>query len=259
MVDLETTLKIRGHSIQLYEGGAGPPLLYLHGAGTYWWLPAHDLLAARHHVYLPVHPGFGESTGLDEVDDIEDLVFHTLDVLDELGRERVDVVGLSLGGWLAAELALRQPQRVGRLVLVDAAGLRLPDVPAGELFLATPAESRALLFAEPTGPVALAAIPDTPPPPDRMVRILRGREAAARLLWNPHVRYRKLGARLGRIKALTLVLWGANDRLLPPAYGEAFARGIPRARLVTIDRCGHLPPVEQPERFAEAVLGFLNA
>jgi pimeloyl-ACP methyl ester carboxylesterase len=255
----ERTLKVRGKSVQLFEGGDGPPVLYLHGAGTYWWLPGHDRLAARRHVYLPAHPGFGDSTGAEDIEDIEDLVFHTLDVLDELALERVDVVGLSLGGWCAVELALRQPQRVNRLVLVDAAGLRLRDVPTPDLFLATPAESRELLFADPKGPIAMAAIPDTPPAPEKMVYILRGREAAARLLWNPHVRYRKLMSRLDRVKRPTLVVWGAQDRLFPLPYGEAFARGIPGAKLVTIDRCGHLPPVEQPERFAEAVLDFLNA
>jgi pimeloyl-ACP methyl ester carboxylesterase len=145
------------------------------------------------------------------------------------------------------------------MVLVNAAGLRLPGVPMADLFLATPAESRELLFADPKGPIAMAAIPDTPPPPEKMVLILKGREAAARLLWNPHVRYRKLRSRLDRIKTPTLVLWGAQDRLIPLPYGEAYAGGIPGATLVTIDRCGHLPPVEQPERFAEAVLGFLGA
>jgi pimeloyl-ACP methyl ester carboxylesterase len=259
MAGSEKTLGVRGKSIQLYEGGDGPPLLWLHGAGTYWWLPAHDRLAARHRVLAPVHPGFGASTGVEEIDDIEDLVFHTLDVLDALGLDRVDVAGVSLGGWIAAELALRQPQRVKRLVLVDAAGLRLPDVPTPDLFLATPAESRELLFADPRGPVAMAAIPDTPPPPDKMVLIMKGREAAARVLWNPHVRYRKLRSRLDRIKAPTLVLWGAEDRLFPFPYGEAWAKGIPVARLVTLDRCGHLPHLEAPDRFADAVLDFLKA
>ncbi len=259
MAGSEKTLKVRGQSIQLYEGGGGPPLLYLHGAGTYWWLPAHDRLAARHRVLAPVHPGFGASTGVEEIEDIEDLVFHTLDVLDALGLDRVDVVGSSLGGWIAAELALRQPQRVHRLVLVDAAGIRLPDVPTPDLFLATPPESRELLFADPRGPIAMAAIPDTPPPPEKLVLIMKGREAAARVLWNPHVRYRKLRSRLDRIKTPALVVWGAQDRLFPLAYGEAWAKGLPNARLVTIDRCGHLPLVEAPERFAEATLDFLKA
>lgn len=259
MAGSEKTLAVRGKSIQLFEGGGGPPLLYLHGAGTYWWLPAHDRLATRHRVLAPVHPGFGASTGVEEIDDIEDLVFHTLDVLDELQLDRVDVVGTSLGGWIAAELAVRQPQRLRHLVLVNAAGLRLPDVPTPDLFLATPPESRELLFANPRGPIAMAAIPDTPPPPDKMVLIMKGREAAARVLWNPHVRYRKLMSRLHRITTPTLVLWGADDRLFPLPYGQAYHKGIAGSRLVTIDGCGHLPHIEASDRFAEAVLDFLKA
>ena len=259
MAGSEKTIKVRGKSIQLYEGGGGPPVLYLHGAGTFWWLRAHDLLAARHRVVAPVHPGFGASTGVEEIEDIEDLVFHTLDVLDELKLDRVDIVGGSMGGWIAAELALRQPQRVNHLVLVNSAGIRLSDVPTPDLFLASLPEAREMLFADPRGPIAMAAMPDTPPPPEKMVLIMKGREAAARVLWNPHVRYRKLKSRLDRIKVPTLVVWGAEDRLFPLAYGEAFAKGIPGARLVTIERCGHLPLVEAPEKFAAAVLDFLKA
>ena len=254
----ERTLTVRGKAIQLSEGGDGPPVLYLHGAGTFWWIPAHDLLARRHHVFAPVHPGFGTSTGVEEIEDIEDLVFHYLDVLDALKLDRVDVIGTSMGGWIAAELALRQPQRVRKLVLVDAAGLRLSDVPTPDFFLATVPEARELLFADPRGPIAMAAMPDTPPPPEKMVMIMKGREAAARILWNPHVRYRKLKSRLDRIKNPTLVLWGADDKLLPLAYGQAYQKGIPGARLVVIDKCGHLPHVEAPDRFADAVLDFLE-
>src|SRR5687768_18536222 len=105
----------------------------------------------------------------------------------------------------------------------------------------------------------MAAIPDTPPPPEKMVLIMKGREAAARVLWNPHVRYRKLKSRLDRIKVPTLVVWGADDKLFPLAYGEAFAKGIPGARLATIPRCGHLPLVEAPDKFASIVLDFLKA
>jgi pimeloyl-ACP methyl ester carboxylesterase len=101
-------------------------------------------------------------------------------------------------------------------------------------------------------------VPDVPPP-DRVETALRGREAAARLLWNPHVQYRKLTSRLHRVKAPTLIVWGAEDRLLPPALGEAYQRGIAGSRLVSLERCGHLPPLEQPERFADVVLSFLGA
>jgi pimeloyl-ACP methyl ester carboxylesterase len=220
-------------------------------------MPVHDLLARRRRVILPVHPGFGASEGFEAVETMEDLVFHTLDVLDALGLDRVDVAGLSLGGWLAAELALRHPGRVARLVLVDAAGVRVPGVPRGDPFMLPPPRVRALMFHDPTSPVAQALLPDAPPP-DRIEAVLRGREAAARLLWNPAQQYRKLTGRLWRIGAPTLVVWGREDQAIPLAYGEAYARGIPGARLVVLDRCGHLPPFEHPERFAEVVLDFLG-
>jgi pimeloyl-ACP methyl ester carboxylesterase len=253
----ERALSVHGRRVQFFEGGAGRPLLYLHGAGTFWWMPVHDLLARRRRVLLPVHPGFGASEGLETIEMMEDLVFYTLDVLDTLGLDKVDVVGLSLGGWLGAELALRHPGRVDRLVLVDAAGLRLPGVPMGNPFMMPPPKVRELMFYDPTSPVALALLPDTPPP-ERVETVLRGREAAARLLWSPAQQYRKLTSRLWRIGAPTLVVWGREDRLIPLAYGEAYAGGIPGARLEVLDRCGHLPPFEHPERFAELVLGFLD-
>jgi len=254
----ESTLRIGGKVIQLFSGGDGSPLLYLHGAGTFWWMPVHDLLAARFRVVIPVHPGFGRSEGLDEIETMEDLVFHTTDVMDALGIDRADVVGLSLGGWLAAELALRHPARVKHLVLVDAAGTRVPGVDRPDLFMAPVARARELLFADPTSSLATALLPDVPPP-DRVETMLRGREAAARLLWNPHVQYRKLTSRLHRIKTPTLIVWGERDRLVPRAYGEAYHRGIAGSKLVTIEGCGHLPPLEAPERFAEVVLEFLRS
>jgi pimeloyl-ACP methyl ester carboxylesterase len=258
MAGREETLQIGGRAIQLFTGGSGAPLLYLHGAGVYWWMPVHDLLAARRRVLIPVHPGFGASQGFEEIEGMDDLVFHALDVMDALGLPQADVVGLSLGGWLAAELALRHPNRVRRLVLADAAGTRVPGVERPDLFMAGPARARGLLFADPDSKLARQIVPDAPPP-ERLEAALRGREAAARLLWNPHVAYRKLTSRLGRITAPTLVVWGAQDRVLPLPFGEAYQRGIPGARLVTLDGCGHLPPIEQPERFAGIVLDFLSA
>jgi len=252
----EDLLRVGGHDIQLFSGGDGPPLVYFHGAGVYRWTAAHERLAARRRVLVPVHPGFGRSPAREEIETMEDLVFHALDVLDALGLGRVDMVGLSLGGWLAAELAVRHPERVGRLVLVDAAGTRVPGVERPDLFLCPPAKARALLFANPDSELARTVVPDVPPPED-VETALRGREAAARLLWNPHGPYRKLTSRLHRVKAPTLIVWGAEDRLLPLALGEAYRCGIAGSRLVTLDKCGHLPPLEQPERFADVVLTFL--
>lgn len=253
----ERALTVHGRRIQLFEGGSGRPLLYLHPAGSIWWTPVHDLLARRRRVVLPVHPGCGTSEGLEAIETIEDLVFHTLDVLDTLGLDRVDVIGHSLGGWLGAELALRHPARMSRLVLVDAVGVRVPGVPMGDPFMLPPPKVRELLFYDPTSPVARTLIPDAPPP-ERLETLLRGREAAARLLWNPAQQYRKLTSRLWRIRVPTLVVWGREDRAVPLAYGEAYAQGIPGAMLEVLDRCGHLPPFEHPERFAKLALGFLE-
>jgi pimeloyl-ACP methyl ester carboxylesterase len=102
----------------------------------------------------------------------------------------------------------------------------------------------------------MTLVPDVPPP-DRLETVLRAREAAARLLWNPHQQYRKLTSRLGRIKAPTLIVWGEKDRLIPLPFGVAYHHGIPGSKLVTVEDCGHLPPFEQPERFADIVLAFL--
>jgi pimeloyl-ACP methyl ester carboxylesterase len=257
MASQERSLLLEGKNIQLFEGGTGSPLLYLHGAGTFWWMPVHDLLARSFQLYLPVHPGFGNSQGGDEIETIEDVVFHYIALLDLLGIAKVSVIGLSLGGWIAAELALRRPDRVERLVLVNAAGLRVEGAPTAEFFMATPAQLRPLLFAQPDSDLAKSLIPDVPPP-ERLEMALRGREAAARLLWNPHFAQRKLRSRLHRIQTPTLVIWGKQDGLLPLAHGQAFAAGIPNARLVILDGCAHVPPFEQPESFVATVLPFLQ-
>ena len=120
-----------------------------------------------------------------------------------------------------------------------------------------PPKVRELMFHDPTSAVARAIIPDAPPP-ERLEMVLRGREAAARLLWSPAHQFRKLTGRLWRIGAPTLVVWGREDRLIPLAYGEAYARGIAGARLEVLDRCGHLPPFEHPERLTRLVLDFLD-
>jgi pimeloyl-ACP methyl ester carboxylesterase len=219
-------------------------------------MPVHELLARTFHVYLPVHPGFGDSAGGDEVEEVTDLVFHYVALLDALKLTTAPVVGLSLGGWIAAELALRRPDRVDRLVLVNAAGLRVPEAPMAEFFMATPAQLRPLLFARPDSDLALTLAPDAPPP-ERLAMALRAREAAARLLWNPHFAQRKLSSRLHYIQTPTLVIWGKHDRLIPLAHGQAYADGIPGARLEVLDDCAHLPPFEQPELFVQTVSPFL--
>jgi len=255
------TLEVGGKQIRLLVGGRGPGILYLHSAGADLdWLDAHERLAARFTVYVPAHPGFAESTGLDEVDDILDLVLHYADLQDACGLRGAPVVGTSFGGWIAAELAALYPERVGRLVLVDAVGLWLDAYPIAEIFGTTPPELAQKMFHDQHHPIAalmhafttISAIPEEIALPQ--MRIL---EAVAKIGWNPYLHDPKLARRLRRVTAKTLVVWGQQDGITPLPYGERWRDLIPGARLEVIERCGHLPPVERPEEFARAVGAFL--
>jgi pimeloyl-ACP methyl ester carboxylesterase len=254
------TLDVRGRTELLYEAGEGAPLLYLHGladvhAATADWLPAHRLLAAERRLIAPAHPGCSASTGLRDVDSLEDLVFHYLDLLDALVLERVDVVGNCLGGWIAAELAIRRPERIRRLALVGATGLYVPGASIGDVFMfslrrdgADLSDLRALLFARADAPAALEVYPDRRL--DTPVEVLRYKAMsfAGRIGWTPPYLYdRKLRGHLWRVSCPTLVLWGRDDRMVPLAHGRDLARRIAGAQLEVIDGWGHdLPDALMP-------------
>ncbi len=160
VVPAEEFLELAGGRVHLLRGGTGEPVLFLHAAGGAGeWLPFHGLLAsAGFEVIAPDHPGFGKSDEFPEAEAMDDLVFHYLDVLDALGLDRPHVVGASFGGWIAAELAVYAPHRIGSLTLLSAAGLRLPEHPVTDLFLLPPAKVAATLFHNPAARAA-AALP----------------------------------------------------------------------------------------------------
>jgi|GraSoiStandDraft_16_1057320.scaffolds.fasta_scaffold237511_2 pimeloyl-ACP methyl ester carboxylesterase len=254
----EDRIDVHGATVQYLHGGSGAPLLYLHSAGgEIAWLPFFDLLARQFTIYVPASPGFAGSTGLERIDTIEDLVFHTVDVLDALGLEQPSVVGLSFGGWLAAELAVHHPHRVRRLVLVSAVGLRVDGAPVADLFAASPTAARGLVFRDPDSPLARQFIPDQPSP-EQLEAALKAGEATARVGWNPFLHDPKLRDRLYRVKAPTRVIWGDSDRLVPIAHGKAYRDSIAGADLKIVPGCGHAPPFELPEETARLVLDFLQ-
>jgi pimeloyl-ACP methyl ester carboxylesterase len=249
-------VELNGKKIQVTLGGAGKPLVYLHSAGGETdWLPFHEALAKSFRVMAPAAPGFALSTGLDQIDDIHDLAWHTIDLLEALKLEHVPLVGFSLGAWLAAQVAIYRPSLVSRLVLVNAAGLRLPEAPMAELFIDDLDDLRELLFHDPRDPAAELALPSSLEDP-RILHWLRAREATARLGWNPYLHDPKLPLHLHRIECPTLVLWGREDKLIPLAHGKHYAASIPNARLEALDRCGHMLPFEQPKAFAAQVAAF---
>lgn len=247
-------ITIAGTRIRLRSAGEGPTVLFLHGANGVNWLPGHDLLAARCRLLVPEHPGWGEEELAGGMEGIDDLVYFYLDFLDELGLDRIHLVGHSLGGWLAAEIAVGHAHRLRTLTLLDAAGLWLPETPMPDLFALSPEESARLANYDPA--LAEAQIAAAANNPEVRAAQARARIAFARIAWNPYLHNPRLPARLHRVRVPALVVWGAEDRIIPPAYGEAWVRLLPHARLVTIPACGHSPPREQPRAFADALLGF---
>jgi pimeloyl-ACP methyl ester carboxylesterase len=257
-------LRLGGHP---RGGGGGEPLVYLHSAAGETTHAALEDLAGDHAVFVPVFPGFGSSEGIERIDDMEDAVFHLLDVLDLLGLGAPVVMGLSLGAWMAAELATRAPERVGRLILVSPVGLHIEGAPVAQLFGRSPGELAEDLYADQSHPMAqmMHSLSEWVGDPTRMVELpmelllplWQSMSATAKVGWNPYLHNPKLGGRLRRVTAPTLVVAGSADRFLPRAHPEAFAAGIPGARLLLVDGAGHMVPLERPVEFTAAVRQFL--
>jgi pimeloyl-ACP methyl ester carboxylesterase len=256
MTYIDETVAVRGRHVRLYRGGEGPPLLFLHDAFCPSWLPLHEKLAASHEVFVPMHPGFaGSEESFDEFEEMEDLVFHYLDLCAVLGLQRPTLAGASFGGWIAAEWAARYSHTIEKLILIDALGVRVPEAPTPDILSLDPAAMRQTLFSDPASSLAVETIPDTPKA-DNIVSTILARHALARFAWqfpdNPRLlRY------LYRIQVPTLILWGERDGFVPVAHGRAYHEGISGSEFKTIPSAGHLPHIEAPESCADVMSSFL--
>jgi pimeloyl-ACP methyl ester carboxylesterase len=252
----ESLHDVGGRATRIARSGRGRSLLWLHDTRGNRWTPGHDALVRRHEVIAPSLPGFDDSTTLGRIDGPDDVVFWLLDLWDAVGLERPVLLGCGLGGWIAAEFAARYPERLSRLVLVDAYGLQVDGALAADEFALTPPMLRPLVFAEPEASLAREWLPDAESP-ERIESALHARVAAARLAWQfPYCP--KLRGRLARAKVPALILWGAQDQLVPPAHAHAYAASLPDARVVVLPGAGHYPWLETPDRFAEEVERFLG-
>jgi pimeloyl-ACP methyl ester carboxylesterase len=252
------TIEVAGRPTVIMSGGAGEPFVYLHSTlgESFMWLPFYQAFSKQYRVLVPTHPGFGQSGGFDQIDTIEDMAYHYVELFDALGLEEVIIGGVSLGGWIAAEFAVRWPERVKKLWIADAPGLWVEDQPLGDLFrlMQSRRRLRELLFDEPEGAMASLVIKEEPDEPT-MLKAYQAMTVLARLVWErPYDP--KLAARLRRIACPTLLLWGEHDRLVPPAYGEAYKQYLPHAELKFIAGCGHLPMFEREREFVDAVMQF---
>jgi pimeloyl-ACP methyl ester carboxylesterase len=251
----------RGAQVRVLEGGTGAALVFLHGAGGLFpENPFLDELAKRYHVYAPELPGYGDSSGEELLDDMLDFALHGWDVVTALGLQRPHLVGHSMGGMIAAEMACIAPNDVRKLVLVNAAGLWIPEHPIPDLFALLPFEFANLLFHDPVAGATLLTggldFSNLQAVADFYIGNAKRMGMAGKILFP--IPNRGLARRLYRLTAPTALLWGKSDTLIPPVYAEKWKALIPTARLVMIDQAGHMLPYEQPTAFADAISEFIG-
>ncbi|HYS56557.1 MAG TPA: alpha/beta hydrolase [Burkholderiales bacterium] len=247
-------VEVDGCRINLRRGGSGEPLLYLHGAGgAPAVLPFMEKLAQRFDVLVPEHPGFGASDEPEWLENMHDLAYFYLDVLKSLELCGVHLVGSSLGGWLALEMAVRDASRLKSLVLVGPAGISVRGVSPGDVFLWSPEELARNLFFDPALAEKMIAQPMTP---ELLDVSLKNRHTVARLGWEPRMHDPFLRKWLHRVSVPVKIVWGEGDKILPVAYASEFKRLMPGAEVEIIPRCGHLPQAERPEEFCDIVMRF---
>jgi pimeloyl-ACP methyl ester carboxylesterase len=252
------------------EGAEAPmPVIYLHSAmGEHPGLDLIDRIAEQHPVVAPLFPGFPGSEGLEHIDDMDDAVFHLLDLWDRLGLQAPAVVGLSLGGWMAAEMATRYPEKVGALVLVNPAGLYLPGHPIKDIFGRSPGAIVEDVFYDQSHPVAQAMHElseltadvgrTIEIPMEVVLPVATTLAAVAKLAWDPYLHNPKLPKRLWRVSSPTLVVHSAEDGLIPPAHCDYYATHIAGARKVEVPEAGHMLPWEKPKELATLIHDFIG-
>ena len=255
----EETISVGGIRVQAWVGGRGAPLLVLHGAGgNRGWRRWMDLVSERYTVWAPTHPGFGESGDAEWMESVDDLARFHLWFIEAARLDRPHVLGHSIGGWTAAEMATMSPGAVDRLVLVSATGLKPETGEILDVFYHSDAELRDMIVHDPTTVPEWAELFGRPPSARDLELADRNREMTARLAWKPYMHNPRLERFLPRVENPTLIVWGREDRFVPVGCGEQYRRLLPNATLAVLARCGHLVPIEHPDAFARLVLDFLG-
>lgn len=244
--------------VQLFRRGFGTPVLFLHGIdGLDPTARFLHLLSERFDVIAPSHPGFDNSQLPEHCNRVDDIAFLYLDLIDQLGLRELIVIGASLGGWIAAEIASWCSHALSKLVLAGPIGIKsedrvTPEIP--DIFIRRPEATAELLYHDP----ARRALDSGPLSEEKLAVTGRNREMLARYVWEPYMHNPKLHHRLHRIRVPTLILRGASDGIISPAYIEAYSRMLPGSRIETIPAAGHEPQLEQPEEFVNRVVAFIT-
>lgn len=252
------SVAINGQPCRVWEKGEGAPLVFLAGfGGLPRWTECLDQLAARRRVIAPSLPGFPGTTEIGPLYTHLDWLLAAHDLIGGAGLERCDLMGVSLGGALAADVAALWPDLVDRLILVSPLGLFDEKEPSTDLFAQRPDELPQLLCADPKRYLAHIAAPEGADPVEWMVATTRAREAAARLLWP--LGDAGLASRLHRVTNDTLLVWGASDRVIPASYRARFVDSISgKTQVEIVEGAGHLVDVDVPAKMLDRVEAFLG-
>lgn len=254
-------VEVNGTDIEMFVTGSGSPLLFLHGLeGVEGAAPFLKALASDFTIYAPTHPGFGTSALPERFDQVDDLGYFYLDLMDKLALDHPTVIGTSFGGWVATEVLTKQPDRASELILISPLGLTTAyrrEQYVADIFMMSRQElgSRLQLGEPPLGSdfPALAKLPE-----ERLKRLMRNDEALSHYGWTPYMCNPKLLGRIHRISCPTLLIWGEGDSIVTPAYRDAFTKALPRAEVIVIQEAGHRVHADQPAKLATHATDFAN-
>lgn len=254
----KSMVTVSGHQVEMHKAGSGPPLLFLHGGGGFGTFnPTTSPLAEKFTVYAPAHPGFFGSERPEWLYTVVDLAHFYKDMVQELGLENYVLVGHSVGGWVAAEMAAMDHRNIKGLVLIDAAGVRPENGEIAEVFMVSTETRLKLAFHDPSQVPSYDVI-SAEPTPEAATAIHANMEMLSRLCWRPYLHNPSLPHYLGGVKSPALVIWGKQDAIIPVECGEMYAKLLPNATLKSIDNCGHNPQMEKPDEFNLAMAAFLG-
>jgi pimeloyl-ACP methyl ester carboxylesterase len=259
--DTTAPVEVSGVAIEMTTRGQGRPLVFLHPGHPSGRLDSaaavFSLLARNARVLAPTHPGFGATPAPRELTTIDDLAYLYLDLFEALDLNDVVLVGAQLGGFIAAQIAVKSTARISHLVLADAFGIKVSDRETrdiADIYAITDKHLAELAWAEPR-----TVTRDTKTLPEaELVLMARSRESTGRYAWSPFMHDPKLRQRLHRVRVPTLVLWGAADMVARPDYGRAYAAAIPGAKFQLIEGAGSFPHLEAPQAFAQAIADFIR-
>jgi pimeloyl-ACP methyl ester carboxylesterase len=254
-----TQVSVGGAQVEMFSGGSGPPLLFLHGAGgSSGWQAYHEELSKTHTVYVPSQPGFNGTERPSWLNTITDLAHFNLEMIQVLGLDQYILMGSSMGAWVAAEMAAMSATGLKGLILVDAAGIKPEEGEITEIFMVSSAARLQQRFHDPS------QVPNYEQysrelTPEEVVVEHGNREMASRLCWRPYLHNPSLPYYLRKTATPTLIVWGRQDAIIPLECGRLFEKALPNSSLKIIDDCGHSPAIEKPQEFLAAVQPFLSS